>query len=219
LLVENNEVSWNNTGNYDPNWDAGGSKIVKSSNVTFRGNNVHDNYGPGLWSDTDVVNVTYENNTLTGNAGPGIFHEASDAAVIRNNTFSRNATLTAGKSVWWGADLYLNDSKNTEIYGNTITATYNGIGLVDIDRGSTARGLLEIRNVYVHDNTIRVPAGGSNGLVGDRSTAYTSANNRFANNTYFVTSLTGGHWQWNGTRTWTQWQALGKDVTGILATV
>ena len=137
--------------------------------------------------------------------------------MIRNNTFTGNDTRIAGKSVFWGADLFLNDSKNTEIYGNTITAGVHGIGLFDNDRGFGAHGLTEIRNVYVHDNTIHVPAGGRNGMVGNRSPAYTSANNRFANNTYYVTSLTGGHWQWNGTRTWVQWQALGKDVTGILA--
>jgi hypothetical protein len=216
LLVENNIVSWNNTRHHDPNHDAGGSKIIKSSHLTFRGNKVHHNYGPGLWCDTENVHVLYEKNTLAHNAGPGIFHEASGKAIIRNNTFRRNATLTAHKSVWWGADLYLNDSKNTSIYGNSITSARNGIGLVDVDRGSSAYGKLEIRNVNVHDNTIRIPAGGSNGLVGNRSEAFTDANNRFARNAYFVTDPGADHWEWRGSRTWTEWRALGHDTNGAV---
>ncbi len=73
ILIENNEISFNNTAHYDIG--AGGAKITKSTYVTFRANNVHDNYGNGLHTGTDSFKITYENNTVTNNWGVGIFHE------------------------------------------------------------------------------------------------------------------------------------------------
>jgi parallel beta-helix repeat protein len=218
LLVENNEVSFNNTAHYEPNNDAGGSKISKSSGVVFRANRVHDNYGNGLWCDWENINVIYENNTLERNYLAGIFHEASADAVIRNNTFRGNGMYAAEHSRWSSADLFLNDSKNTQIYANTIFAGVNGIGLVDIDRGSNIYGLLEIRNDSVHDNTITLPAGGAVGMVRSRTTPYTPANNHFEHNTYSVTNPIAASWVWppTGSQTWTQWHNAGNDLGGIL---
>ena len=138
--------------------------------------------------------------------------------MIRNNTFRGNGTYAAGHDQWWSADLFLNDSKNVEIYGNTIVAGVNGISLRDEDRGSNAFGLLEIRNVSVHDNTITLPAGGTSGMVRSRPTPYTPAENRFERNTYNVTSPTAASWYWplGGNMTWSQWQSAGNDLTGAL---
>jgi parallel beta-helix repeat protein len=217
VLIEGNEVSWNNTVQ-NPIGNAGGSKIIRSSYVTFRANNVHDNYGNGLHTDTDNIHITYENNIVRNNWGVGIFHEASADAVIRNNTLSGNDKRIAGSSLYSGADIFLNDSKNTEIYGNNITAGVHGIGLYDNDRGSGAYGLFEVRNVYVHDNVISLPRGATSGLVGPRSTAFTSANNVFARNTYYVVDPTAASWQWSGLKTWSQWRGTGCDSTGTLYT-
>lgn len=217
LLVEGNEVAFNNIDGYDRNDDAGGSKLCRSSHLTFRNNNVHDNAGPGLWTDWDNIYVTFEGNRLANNAGPGIFHEASADATIRNNSFTGNATIAAGKSLWYGADLYLNDSKNTEIYGNTIVAGVHGIGMVDTDRGSGAYGLLEVRNVSVHDNDVTLPANGRTGMVGNRSTAY-SAGNVFNRNTYHLGDLSSTWWEWNGAKTRSGWQSAGQDTSGIFYT-
>jgi parallel beta-helix repeat protein len=218
VLIEGNDVGSNNTGHYDVN-DAGGSKIHQSSNVTFRSNNVHDNWGSGLHTDWENTGIVYESNTLSNNTGPGILHEASADTIIRNNIFVTNAKNSLGKSLWWAAEIHLNDSKNTEIYGNTMRAGTNGISLVDIARGSNKFGLLEIRNVNIHDNSIMLPTGGTIGLVGDRSTAYASTSgNRFVHNTYSVTSQTAATWVWGTSKTWSQWRTGGNDTTGILNT-
>ena len=214
LLVEGNDVGFNNTSSFSHNDDAGGAKIVRGSHLTFRGNYVHDNAGAGLWTDWDNVYVTYEGNRLERNTGAGIFHEASADAVIRNNRFVGNGTLAAGKSLWWSADLLLNDSRNTEIYGNDIVAGVHGIGLVDTDRGSSSLGFLEIRNVNVHDNTVRMPPGGRSGMVGSRSAAYTTANNHFDRNSYQLVDPSQPGWEWNGSRSWAGWQSVGQDVSG-----
>jgi parallel beta-helix repeat protein len=217
IMISNNEVSWNNTARNDLG-DAGGSKIIKSSYVTFRGNYVHDNYGHGLWTDTDNIHITYENNTVENNYGGGIFHECSFDAVIRNNKLSGNDKRIAGQSLYWGADLYLNASQNTEIYGNTINAGVHGIGLYDVDRGSGPYGTYQIANVNVHDNIVSLPGGGVNGLVGSRSTAYASGNNVFSHNSYYATDLTAASWVWSSTKTWSQWRGVGNDTTGTLYT-
>jgi parallel beta-helix repeat protein len=217
ILISNNEVSWNNTA-HNAISNAGGSKITKSSYVTFRNNSVHDNYGHGLHTDTENIHITYEYNTVDNNYGGGIFHENSADAVIRYNKLSGNDMRIKGQSLFWGADLYLNDSKNTEIYGNTIKAGVHAIGLYDVDRGSGAYGLYEIRNDYVHDNTVILPAGGVSGLVGSRSTAYASTTaNRFVHNSYLVTNTAASSWVWSSLKTWSQWRSVGNDTTGTLS--
>jgi len=218
LLVTGNDVSFNNTAHYNPSRDAGGAKITKSSNVVFRGNRIHDNYGNGLWCDTQNIHVTYERNAIGNNFMAGIFHETSADAVIRNNVLAGNGRYAKGHSLWWSADVLLNDSKNVQIYGNTIRAGVHGISLVDTNRGSNAFGLLEIRNVKVHDNTITLPAGGASGMVSSRTNPYRPRNNSFTRNTYHVTNSAAASWSWppSGTRTWTQWRNSGNDVKGTL---
>jgi hypothetical protein len=212
-LIENNEISYNNTAGFHENWNAGGSKIIRSKNVTIRGNYVHHNTGPGLATDWENYKIVYENNTFEYNTGIGLSHEASADAIIRNNKFKNNMTSYIGKSIYYMADIYLHDSKNTEIYGNVVETEGNPLGLNDADRGSTIYGVLEVRDVYVHDNTFTIKPGREMGLVG-RPTAF-SANNRFQNNTYYVSDLNGTYWVWQDLKTKAQWQALGHDTTGI----
>ena len=85
----------------------------------WRGNWVHHNTGPGIWSDGNVHNVLYEDNVVEGNSGPGILHEISWDATIRNNIVRWNSTEVAGKSCWWGSQIHLNNSQNVRIAGNT----------------------------------------------------------------------------------------------------
>jgi hypothetical protein len=55
------------------------------------------------------------------------------------------------------------------------------------------------------------------GLVG-RSTAYnTSAKNRFAHNTYYVTDKSNKSWAWSTYPVaWSPWRGYGNDITGSL---
>ena len=97
MLIVNNEVARNNTGNDcggGCGGDAGGSKIVGSAagttGLVWRNNNVHDNTGHGIWSDGNVRGALYEGNIVSNNSGSGIFHEISWDAIIRNNTLTNN---------------------------------------------------------------------------------------------------------------------------------
>jgi hypothetical protein len=224
LVVEANEIAFNNTGSYDAGHQ-GGAKIigstVGSSNIVWRGNWVHDNIGNGLWIDTNVRNVTFESNMIENNTSIGIFYETSFDAVIRNNVLRDNAADSAGKSCFWGSQIHMNDSQNVQIYGNTVESSNgsNGICAVDIDR--TTPGSSKVANLYVHNNTVRMRLTGTTGLVGGRAAAYeASANNDFVANTYYVTDISKKAWAWGSSYpvSWTQWRSYGNDTTGNLLT-
>jgi parallel beta-helix repeat protein len=223
ILIEANEIAFNNTGSYDVGIHAGGAKITGgtagSSNIVWRGNWVHDNTGNGLWIDTNVRNVTLESNTIENNSSGGIFYETSFDAVIRNNVLRNNAAEFAGKSCFWGAQIHLNDSQNVEIYGNTVEASNgaNGICVVDIDRNVSTVASNKVANLYVHNNLIKVSLSGTTGLVGRPASYEASANNHFTSNTYYVTDTSKQAWAWSiYPVTWSQWQGYGNDMSGSL---
>jgi hypothetical protein len=216
VLWEGNEISYNNTKDYGFG-DAGATKVVKSSNVTFLDNYVHHNNGNGLWADTDNINFTYDGNRVEFNVGSGIFHEVSYDAVIRNNIVRYNAGIAQGESIGYGANIEVMVSQNVQVYGNTVVGGTNGIGLHDIDRGTGAYGEYRVANVYVHDNTVRMSGSAQTGLNGDRPEAYSpNAKNRFENNTYYVTNLSGSYWYWGQSRNWPGWRTSGQDSVGSL---
>jgi hypothetical protein len=216
ILVDANEIASNNTRNF-PVWDAGGTKFVSSTRLTFRGNNVHDNNGVGLWTDFNNIDVVFESNLVVNNRESGIQHEIGYRALIRNNTVSGNAASTVGRSLWWGANIFVHSSPDVEITGNDVTAANgaNAIGLRDSIRSQVGSyGPFEVRNAWVHDNTVRMSTGSQTGLVSDRPEAFTSFGNRFDANTYLVTNLGDRDWEWQGARTKEEWRALGHDPLG-----
>ena len=176
MLIVNNEVARNNTGNDcggGCGGNAGGSKIIGSAagttGLVWRNNNVHDNTGHGIWSDGNVRGALYEGNIVSNNSGSGIFHEISWDAIIRNNTLTNNDSEAIGKSCWWGANILINTSSNVEVYGNTITASNgsNGICAVSSDRpDATAPYPTVVANFYAHDNVVSMTGSATSGLVG-----------------------------------------------------
>jgi parallel beta-helix repeat protein len=223
VRIKGNEIAFNNTGSYDVNEHAGGTKItggsVGSSNIVFRRNRVHDNTGMGLWVDTNVRHVSFRRNTVENNTSIGIFYETSWDAVIRNNVVRNNAAMYASKSCFSGGQIHLNDSQNVEIYGNTVASSdgSNGICAVDIDR--TTPGSSKVANLYVHDNVVKVRLTGTTGLVGRPSSYGTSAKNRFTHNTYYVTNRSNEAWAWSTYPVgWRRWHRYGNDRSGSLRT-
>jgi hypothetical protein len=213
VLVENNEIAYNNVAGFHPDWEAGGTKFVRTNQLVVRNNWVHHNYGPGLWTDIDNRNTLYELNRSEDNERMGIIHEISYSATIRNNTLKRNGF---GHSVWlWGAGILVAASPDVEIYGNTLEGNADGIAAVQQRRGSGAFGPYEVWNLWVHDNTI-ISSTGHTGIVqdvGDRS-YFSTRNNRFDRNVYRLGSA-AHHFNWlDGNRTDQEWQGYGNDVTG-----
>ena len=167
VLLENNEIAYNNTAHYDYGWEAGGSKFVGTLNMVARGNFAHHNRGPGLWWDGNNDGALIEGNRLEDNVAEGIFWEISYSATIRNNSISRNGfgrTYSAE-----GGGIAMNSSgaqagKTLDIYGNTLAGNKEGIVAIQADRGTGTLGPWIVQNLSVHDNTIELVQNGNSGI-------------------------------------------------------
>ncbi len=208
-IVENNEIAYNNWEvAYSWGWEAGGTKFWATDGLIVRNNWSHNNHGPGLWSDYDNINILYEDNLVEDNYANGIFHEISYGGVIRNNIVRRNGF---GHDAWlWGAGILIAASQDLDIYGNEVTDNYNGITLVQQDRGSGAYGPYVVQNNSVYDNLI-VNSGISGAARDIGSQAIFDANNTFTGNDYVGSS----RWEWENRRvSWDTWRSYGNDTGG-----
>jgi parallel beta-helix repeat protein len=223
IRVETNEIAYNNTLGYNAYWGAGGSKWVYTSGLVVRGNFSHHNFGVGLWTDINNQNVLYENNRVEDNDLTGIFHEVSYAAVIRNNSVSRNGTRHPFPGWIDGAGILVSGSTGVEVYGNTLVDNWQGITGLEAHRGSGIAGPWELRNLYVHDNTITqtgtpAPGSGRSGIIDTSGVAAFSANNRWVNNTYHLPANERPHFIWRGADiSDAAWREYGHDAApGVL---
>jgi|GEM_PF-1293923 len=214
-LFTGNEVSYNNTGGNDPDWEAGGMKFLYSTGLRFADNYVHDNYGPGIWFDGYNNGNLIEGNRVVHNQDAGIFYEISYNAVIRNNTVTGNG----GNGSIARAGILVSASSGVEVYGNTLSDNSNGVIGLQANRGTAPAqydaGPLVVQNLYVHDNLISMNRGltGLVDQVGDGGIF--TRNNRFDHNTYSVSLLSRPFTGQGGSLTTAQWQAAGFDLTSI----
>ena len=216
-LIQGNELYGNNpTGAFTMR--EGGMKVFQSVNLTIRGNNVHHNKGKGIWSDTNYPTMLIEGNTVTDNSGTGIYHEIGYAAIIRNNTSSRNGNGSEQVSgSLTRAGIQVTNSPNVQVYGNTVMDNHNGIsGLYFSGYPTTGPyGAYVLQNLSVHDNVVRMSIGraGIAKNTGDTSIYYTN-NNHFDNNTYYL-GPNATYFSWSDQYLLEQqWQAVGNDETG-----
>jgi parallel beta-helix repeat protein len=215
ILVEGNEIAYNNVNGYDAGWEAGSSKWVSTTNLTVRKNWSHHNYGHGLWTDIDNRNTVYEDNLVEDNQRIGILHEISYEAKIRNNTVRRNGQ---GPISWDvdGAGIVISNSVGVEAHNNQLDN--NKVGIVILH---SPRGNWDTANNDVHDNTVRMQQGWS-GLIRTDNTnknndLFNTKNNRFQNNTYVVPNTSGKYWDWmNSRRTWSEWRNYKQDTSGAV---
>jgi hypothetical protein len=239
--VDANEIAYNNyQHDFDPGWEAGGAKFWATSNLQVTNNYVHDNIGTGLWSDTDNIKTTYANNDIENNLGAGIAHEVSYDAVIWNNLVKNNGAIFIYGWLYQ-PQILINSSGGAattggqiEITGNTVISGPNGggIGLEQQDRttDSASYGPHIVQNVYIHDNTVDLssaiyqpsqegvypPENGAGEDDGEQL-IFTSRDNRFVHNTYYLGSQTLARNSFN----WmdkivgvSAWQEYGQDTTG-----
>ena len=220
VIIEDSEIAFNNTRELPTDGDAGGTKFSAGTDgMIVRGNEVHDNYGAGLWWDGFNKNAQVYDNVVYNNRNWGIMWELSNGgAKIHHNTLFGNG-IGDGSANWASnVQLLVSCSDGSiggiEIFENTIDGIAYPHGLINHSCHPTRTS-----GVYVHDNTItlrapstRVGAAAFSGL-----TELFSANNRFDHNTYRVPDTNAAYWAWNGqTLTWSQWQAFGQDVHGTL---
>lgn len=144
VVLDHNEIAGNNTYNWEKHNPgcgcSGGGKFWDTNKATVTDNWVHGNHGPGLWADTNNNDFDFEDNYIAGNDGEGIMYEISYNALIRNNTFERNAIVAGAKNPGFptGA-IYLSESggdarvparySTIEITGNTFVNNWSGVVL------------------------------------------------------------------------------------------
>jgi parallel beta-helix repeat protein len=214
VLVEGNEVSYNN---YQKKFAfgtvLGGIKLVATRWLVVRGNNVHHNEGNGIWMDIRTQGAVIEQNTITSNSGAGVLHEISYSAIIRNNTVKGNGFA---RSWLMGAGILVSSSSDAQVYGNTVLDNKNGIVGIQQDRHNQGVDFSSnLKNLNVHDNTVRVPTGGLSGVSsGVSNLTYTSRNNKFTSNSYDMGSDTKPFTWMNSKRTKSEWQNYGMDMNG-----
>jgi parallel beta-helix repeat protein len=227
VVIEGSEIAFNNTRQLSVIGDAGGTKFSGGTRgMIVRHNDVHDNYGSGLWWDTSSRNAKVYGNRIYDNRNCGILYETSFGGTkIHHNTLTGNA-MGAG-SVDWMLNVQLSIASSDgsrggrggiEIYANSIGGDAYPLGLV------THAGRPSTKQVQVHDNVLILRAASSR--VGGADASGTgemfspSAGNRFRANTYRVLDPQAAYWAWNGeTLTWAQWQALGHDGSGVVEQV
>ncbi|WP_037313956.1 right-handed parallel beta-helix repeat-containing protein [Amycolatopsis orientalis] len=148
LVVEGNEISGNNTGDWERKIDGcgctGGVKFWSVDGADIRGNWVHDNRGVGLWADTNNNDFLIEGNVIENNDGSALMYETSYNAVIRGNTIRRNNWVDGKGYIDRGdsfpvAAIYVSESggeprvkartDKLEISGNSFENNWNGVTL------------------------------------------------------------------------------------------
>jgi Right handed beta helix region len=216
-IIEGAEIAFNNYAGFDGGWEAGGTKFVESDGLIVRNSCIHDNQGPGLWTDFDNGSVLYEANKVFSNAGDGIKHEISRDAVIRNNIAAYNGF---GWEEWlWGSQILIQNSYGVEVYGNSVwvSADEAGNGIVIIHQD---RDIWNAVDNYVHHNTV-VYLGdrGQSGAArdADEDWFWKEAGNRFDWNTYIAPDGTTEHWAFHDwSMPWNQIKELGYERNGKL---
>jgi parallel beta helix pectate lyase-like protein len=221
ILVDGNEIAYNNYAGYSYGWEAGGTKFVATEGLVVRNNFVHHNQGPGLWTDIDNRNSLYENNRTTANLVAGIFHEISFQAVIRHNTIENDGFDPAGRGPWRGSGIRVSASSGVEIYENRVANCMNGIVAIQPERGMSMRYHTPrlVQDLDVHGNTIVQTEGIAAGLARDArhfdDSIFTRWHNRFENNRYTLADPGGRYFLWmNAARTKSEWQSFGNDRAG-----
>jgi hypothetical protein len=218
VLVQGNEISWNNYAGFDAGWEAGGSKFWSTTNLIVRGNFSHDNAGPGLWTDTNNTGTLYEGNDVERNDGAGIFHEISFDCTIRNNVLKRNA-LDLTNDWIWGGQIQISTSKNCSVYGNKLVVATEGgvaIALIEQNRGGT----YSTHGNDVHDNDITfLGANGANGAAQDLGDETVFTTNSFDHDAYHMPDLTVQHFVWNDhSMPWPGFQSAMQEMHGTVDT-
>ena len=111
---------------------------------------------------------------------------------------------------WWPT------RPNVEVYGNVVRNNNDGIGGIHATRSHSTdkRCKIELRNFWVHDNTIEMKVGHTGIVTNIDSSVATSMNNRFDRNTYILPN-DGTFYRWASTGiNAAAWRAAGQDKNG-----
>lgn len=208
IRVIDNEIAGNNVTGFNDYWEAGGTKFVYTRRLVLRDNWVHDNDGPGLWTDIENDQTAFVGNRVERNGRSGILHEISYRAVIHDNVVRDNGR-SPGIDPREGAGIVVATSSGVRVTANTVSGNAAGIVLRQRDRGD-----YELSEVEVRDNAVHMPAGFTGVAAGGRRVQGIT----FTGNTYRAAA--DAPFLWAGERlSLAEWQRLGLDVDAPDATI
>jgi parallel beta-helix repeat protein len=220
-LVADNEIAFNNTMHFNPPWEAGGAKWVLTDGLVVKHNYVHDNHGPGMWSDIGNVGTRYEGNLVTGNSGSGIVAEISYRTTITRNVIRGNGH---GVTPGWldGAGILIESAPDVTVSDNVLAGNANGITIVQEDRGKGPHGPYKVRNIIVRHNDVGMSRGRTGMAQTVNDATYFKRNIRFVGNRYRLACGAAAPFAWRSPRgrvhdghlSVKEWRAVGHDRTG-----
>jgi len=194
-------------------------KIFGGTNIDFLSNYYHDGKN-GLWCD-NCIDVTVDGNTVEDFTEPAIFVEVSKTFTVTNNTVKRS-----------GTGVFVSASQDGTVSGTTAIDNFRAIQFyIDCRRINETGGIftgIDLKNVTASGNDITVPITSGalastlflsqcSGLTAAQQLAYSDGtkNLHYNANDYDVPNVTLKYWVWpNVTKSWAEWQALGRDTTG-----
>jgi Bacterial Ig domain/Right handed beta helix region len=228
VLIQGNELAFNNYAHVKPNFGAGGAKLAGTRGVIIRSNYSHDNEGSGFHEDDGAYGTLYDNNTVVHNTEQGIFSEISYAATFRNKNLVGNGYIHPNGSFWlYGANLLSSTSQDEEAYCNRVEVSAeggNGIDIIGQPRGDNPGSTISQNNYFHHNTVVFDGASGLTGAARDSQTNICCTDfftaNKFDFNTYHLPSLTRQAFFWTGrhSNTFAQFRAAGQDVHGSAET-
>jgi len=221
ILIQGNEMSFNNYAHFKAHYGAGGSKFFLSRGMVFRNNYVHNNVGVAMHLDTGNYGAVYDGNTVADNSDEGIMHEISFAATMRNNKVLRNGYIYPDGSFWlYAANLLSATSQGVTAYCNTVEVAAqggNGMNILTQHRN----GYIPSINNYYHHNTLIFDgnSGNTGAARGDKTITGFFSSNKFDYNTYHMPALTRKAFAWNDKmNTFAQFKAAGEEAHGTADT-
>ncbi len=146
LTITNNEISFNDTRNYDTNGTGtcgctGGAKFWNDLGATVTGNYIHDNQSVGLWMDTNNTGFNVSDNYFSHNWDVALMYEISYNVSITDNTFVDNGWIAGPNNPGTGAieinnagsDPNVHGAYDTEsvVSGNVLTDNWGGVDIYD----------------------------------------------------------------------------------------
>jgi Right handed beta helix region len=220
ILVEGNEISYNNDAHFDATWEAGAFKFLQTNGLIIRNNSSHHNRGHGMWTDVDNFNTLYEQNSVNNNSAAGISHEISFFAIIRNNIIWNNGPPNCD---WlWAGQIQIQNSQQVRVENNIVLTSPLGcghaIGLIEQDRGWGPSGQYLTRDNTITKNLIFKLGDGATGAVADfPHTTLWTGNNIFDRNLYLTSGPDSGVFLWKGeTLNWDGFRSNGQEINGAL---
>jgi hypothetical protein len=133
VVLRHHEISFNNTDDWERRQPgcgcSGGGKFWETRDAKVVNNWVHDNFGPGIWADTNNTGFLIDGNLFSDNDDEGLFYEISYNARITHNTFVRNSWVKGKKNDDFTGAIYLSESGSDlragHAYGRRFVVAHN----------------------------------------------------------------------------------------------